>query len=84
MNYVESFNLYGIDAKEIPCIKGSGAPTNVTAPVGCLYMNTGNGNLYKCTAVSNGVCAWERIADENYVNTAIQTYIDEAILGGAW
>lgn len=47
MNYVESFNLLGIDAKQIPCIKGEGAPTTSTeGAVGCFYMDTLTGDIY--------------------------------------
>lgn len=60
MNYVESLNLFGVEAKEIPCIKGSGAPTTATeGAVGCLYMDTNTGNIYKCTAAANGVYTWK-------------------------
>lgn len=51
MNYVESLNLFGVEAKEIPCIKGKGAPITATeGAVGCLYMDTNTGKLYKLTA----------------------------------
>lgn len=60
MNFVESLNLFGVPAKEIPCIKGSGAPSSTTAgAVGLFYMNTDNGDVYKCTYAAAGVCAWE-------------------------
>lgn len=60
MNYVQYFNLFGVDAKQIPSITGSGAPTTKTeGAVGCLYMNTDTGDLYKCTAVKDGVYTWE-------------------------
>lgn len=60
MNYVESFKLFGTDVKQIPCIPGSGAPTESTeGAVGCLYMDTKTGNLYKCRAASQGVFKWE-------------------------
>lgn len=69
MNYVESFDLFGIDAKQIPCIKGSGAPTTSTeGAVGCFYMNTDNGDVYKCTAAADGVYTWE-----NAVELAVTT-----------
>ena len=60
MNYVESFNLFGVDAKQIPSILGSGAPTNDTeGAVGCFYMDTDTGTVYKCTAAESGVYTWE-------------------------
>ena len=59
MNYVEHLNLFGVEAKEIPCIKGKGAPTEATeGEVGCLYMNTNNGDLYKCVAANT----WELVS----------------------
>lgn len=65
MNYVEHLNLFGLEAKEIPCIKGSGAPTAATAgAVGLFYMDTDTGELYKCTAAADGVYTWGNIADE--------------------
>lgn len=69
MNYVESFNLLGVEAKQLPCIKGEGAPTTATeGAVGCLYMDTLTGDTYKCTAASDGVYTWIRVLDENDKN----------------
>ena len=63
MNYVEHLNLFGVDAKEIPCIKGSGAPTTSTVgAVGCLYMDTQTGEVYKCTAENDGAYTWVAFA----------------------
>lgn len=59
MDFVESLNLLGVKAKEIPSLKGSGSPTEATVgAVGCLYMNTDTGDLYKCIAADNGVYTW--------------------------
>ena len=64
MEYVESFNLFGTEVSQIPCIRGKGEPTTATVgAVGCQYMNTDNGNLYKCTAVVEGACTWVKIGD---------------------
>lgn len=44
------------------CITGGGAPTTATeGAVGCLYMDTGTGDMYKCTAVENGVYTWVQV-----------------------
>ncbi len=60
MKYVESFDLFGTNVSQIACIRKSGAPTTATeGAVGCLYMDTNNGAMYKCTAVSDGVYTWE-------------------------
>lgn len=62
MNFVKFFNLFGTRVRQIPCLKGSGTPNGETkGAVGCLYMNTDNGYLYKCTAVVDGVCTWARV-----------------------
>jgi len=59
MNHVEAFDLYGVEAKQIPTITGEGAPTTATeGAVGCLYMDTTNGDLYKCTAATDGAFTW--------------------------
>lgn len=59
MNFVSHFNLFGVDAKQIPCIIGEGAPTTTTeGAVGCFYMDSTNGDIYKCTNVADGVYTW--------------------------
>lgn len=59
MNYVKSFDLFGVPAAQIPATPGSGAPTIATeGAVGCLYMDTDTGNLYKCTGVADGTYTW--------------------------
>ncbi len=64
MNYIESFDLLGTEAKQIPSILGEGAPTEATeGAVGCLYMDTTNGDLYKCTVVAGDVYTWNKIGD---------------------
>jgi len=70
MNFVEQLNLFGVIAKEIPCIKGSGAPTTTTeGAVGCLYMDTDTGAVYKC--VSEGV--WEKFGGGTAEGTVLYT-----------
>lgn len=67
MNYVESFNLLGIDAKQIPCIKGEGAPTASTeGVVGCFYMDTLTGDVYKYVT---GDTPWVLSGDERLVQS---------------
>lgn len=66
MSYVESLNFFGVQAKEIPCIRDSGAPTAATeAAVGCFYMNTDTGNVYKCIGAAGGVFTWEELVDRS-------------------
>ena len=75
MNYVEHMNIFGVDYKEIPCIKGNGAPTTSTeGAVGMLYMDKLTGAMYKCTSASNNKYAWNLMIDD-------KTTIKEAYLG---
>ena len=71
MNYVEYFNLLGVDAKQIPSITGEGVPTTATeGAVGCFYMDTLTGDIYKCTAVENGAYMWENLKNlVDYIET---------------
>lgn len=65
MNFVESFNLLGLKAKQIPCIKGKGEPTTTTeGAVGCFYIDTLVGTLYKCTNASDGSYVWQTFEGE--------------------
>lgn len=63
MEYVKSFDLFGTDVSQIPCTNGKGKPTDNTAgAVGCLYMDTDTGAVYKCTSAVDGVQTWMLIA----------------------
>lgn len=66
MNYVESFNMFGVNAKQIPCITGKGAPTSTTeGDVGCLYMDSATGDIYKCISIEDSVTTWKKIASSD-------------------
>ena len=57
MNFVTHQEIAGVQSKEIPCMRGAGAPTAETEGVaGCLYLNTATGELYKCVAPGQWVC----------------------------
>jgi hypothetical protein len=89
MNYIENFNLFGVDAQQIPCIKNNGAPTSSTeGAVGCLYMDTSSDSkdIYKCVSAHNGSYTWEKVVnvDKDYVDDAIKEvngikYITESV-----
>ena len=56
MNYVDSFNFLGIEAKQIPCIIGSGEPKIDTShKEGLLYIDKSNTRIYKCINTSKGL-----------------------------
>lgn len=85
MNYIDSFDIFGVEAKEIPCIKGNGAPTTETAgAVGMFYMDIDTGSVYKCTAVVNGVYTWvdditklyERVPSFGYMLSGSQSLLN--------
>lgn len=69
MDFVKSLSMFHVDAKEIPCVTGNGAPTEKTegAP-GALYMDTLTGELYKCRAADlmNEVFTWEAQEGSGY------------------
>lgn len=74
MKYVNGRNLFNNGpSKEIPCILGAGKPTTATeGAVGCLYMDTDTGALYKCTKAENGVYTWTQEAGLYYTPVVTQ------------
>lgn len=86
MNYVESFNLFGTAAAQIPCIKGEGAPTTSTqGAVGCLYLDTASesNDLYKCVAVNGSIYTWKSLfGDLSAALAEIQAYAQSLVDGG--
>lgn len=60
MDRVKSFDLFGTDVRQIPCITGKGAPTKETeGAAGEMYMDTDTGKVYKCVSIINGEYVWE-------------------------
>lgn len=58
MNFVKNLNLLNVEAKEIPCITGKGAPAETTeGAIGCFYMDTDTGLVYKCVNTNK----WETV-----------------------
>lgn len=82
MNYVKHFNVLGIDAQQIPCSTGKGAPTTATeGDVGCFYMDisTDTKDLYKCAAIENGKYVWLKLVDQEEIKavlTSANNYAD--------
>lgn len=78
MNYVKSFDLFGVPAMQIPATPGSGTPTTATeGAVGCLYMDTDTGNLYKCIAVADGAYTW--VECESSGSADVSEIVDEVL-----
>ena len=87
MNYVEHLKLLGVDAKQIPCITGEGEPSTATeGAIGCLYMNTLNGDIYKCISINDGNYIWENLSNGSdrtdgvtleQIQEAVNKYLEE-------
>ena len=79
MNFIESLDLFHVCAKEIPCLTGSGAPTERTegAP-GVLYMDLDTGGLYKCRGGMNGGYRWQLQGDGGDLHGAVSEALAEA------
>ena len=78
MQFVDSFNLLGVEAMQLPCIKGEGAPTSATTgAVGLLYMNTKTGDLYKFISVTGSVYTWAALVPANIVTSVNDVAPDE-------
>ena len=76
MNFVSSFDLFGVEAMQIPCIPGTGTPTSTTAgSVGCLYMDTGSKNkdLYKCVECTDKAYKWVKLQELSIDDAAMST-----------
>lgn len=60
ISYVDSFDLFGVKARQKACLTGQNPPTATTeGAVGDLYMCSSM--VYKCIAVKNGEYLWEPI-----------------------
>ena len=90
MNYVKNLNMFGIEAKEIPCIRDEGAPTETTeGAIGCLYMDENDGEIYKRVVGDDGEHTWENVLSPvdkqiGEVETALDSIIaiQNALIGG--
>lgn len=75
MNYVDHFNLFGVDAKQIACDTGKGAPTTSTVgPVGGFRMDTDTGDVYKCVAAVDGVYTWKNMGEPVLIDLDTYSY----------
>lgn len=82
MNYIESFNLFGVPAQQITCVKLHGAPTETTeGAVGVIGMDVDSPyhELYKCTSAENNTYTWERAGNDFVVTCGVYQDTD-----GSW
>lgn len=80
MNYVKHLNLFGVDAKPIPCDVGEGAPsTSTVGAVGCFYMDTLTSDIYKCISAADDMYIWEPFGNGSG-GTTITDKIDPKLL----
>ena len=69
-NYVKGFDLFGVKARQIPCLTAKGEPSNELAlKIGLLYINEDNGDMYKCVK-GNGEegLVWEKIDNKSIID----------------
>ena len=80
MDFVKSFDLFGQQVTQIPSTTGEGAPTAYTeGAVGCLYMDTNTGQMYKCISVINGVYIWVSVGEVASVHIGNGAPIDDSV-----
>ena len=71
VNYVEGLDLFGIKAKQIPCLTGNGEPSAESAlKIGLLYINEDNGDMYKCINGTNGL-VWSKMTSSSATNNPV-------------
>lgn len=81
MQFVESFDLFGTQVRQIPNATGEGAPTVETVgAVGDMYMDTYTGNMYKCVAVESGRAVWVEMASDKYRHIATITQDKDGVV----
>lgn len=67
-----------LKTKEIPCLTGKGKPTAETAgAVGCWYMDTDSGTVYKCIAAADGVFTWIDLVNNDELRCIVAAYLQE-------
>lgn len=70
MNFVESLNLLGTEAKQISCLILHGEPTSSTeGAVGMIGIDVDSEShdLYKCISANDNTYVWSLIPDANMV-----------------
>lgn len=84
MEYVKHSNFFGVETKENTCITDSGAPSASTVGiVGLFYMDSDNGDVYKCVAVADGVYTWVKVGGVPTVTSADNGKFLR-VVNGAW
>lgn len=82
-HYVEGFDLFGIKAKQIPCLTGNGEPSADSAvEIGLLYIDEDSGSMYKCINSTNGL-VWDKITNDASGSGNYNEETGELIINGA-
>lgn len=77
VSYVKGLNIFGVKARQIPCLTGNGEPSiDLALKVGLLYINEDNGDMYKCVKGDNEELVWKLVND----NSQIATSADDEII----
>ena len=65
-NYVKGFDLFGVKARQIPCLTGKGEPIeSIALKIGLLYINEDNGDMYKCVNGNGEDLVWALVNNES-------------------
>lgn len=88
MQFLNDLGLFHYNGKEIPCIVEKGAPTHQTeGAIGVLYMDSGNGNLYKCVAADSPSKTYNWVIigayDAEETRLAVEAYLTQNPIDGA-
>ena len=74
-NYVKGFNLFGVKARQIPCLTGKGEPIeSIALKIGLLYINEDNGDMYKCVNGNGEDLVWALVNNESNDSGQNATY----------
>lgn len=66
ISYVDGFDLFGIKARQIPCLSGKGEPNaDIAAAIGLLYIDEDTGDMYKSIKGNENSLIWTRIANDS-------------------
>ena len=63
VEYVEKFDFYGKEVKEIPCVSGYGEPKETPEAFGLLLVDHETGTLYKSVYQGQDL-VWEKVSPD--------------------
>lgn len=82
MKYVQAFNINGVCAMQLPCLKVNGKPNAATEGcIGLLAMDVTSPTheVYKCVAVNGAIYTWELLTSGCVTKEELDRAIEDAI-----